>query len=76
MSIERRVKLVEELFNKLDLEISEFQNNSQLHCLTGCGNCCTNPTMEASPLEFLPWAFYLFLNEQAEDTLRILNAKK
>ncbi|WNH11576.1 YkgJ family cysteine cluster protein [Thalassobellus suaedae] len=76
MSIERRVKLVEELFNKLDLEISEFQNNSQLHCLTGCGNCCTNPTMEASPLEFLPWAFYLFLNGQAEITLKTLNSKE
>ena len=76
MSIERRVKLVEELFNKLDLDISGFQNKSQLHCLTGCGNCCTNPTMEASPLEFLPWAFYLFLNGQAEETLKILNTKE
>lgn len=76
MSIEHRVKLVENLFNKLDLEISEFQNKSQLHCLTGCGNCCTYPTIEASPLEFLPWAFYLFLNGKAEDTLKTLNSKE
>ena len=76
MSIARRVRLVEGLFEQLDLEISEFQNKTKLHCLSGCGNCCSNPTMEASPLEFLPWAFHLFLNGKAEDTLKTLNSKE
>ena len=76
MSIARRVRLVEGLFEQLDLEISEFQDKTKLHCLSGCGNCCTNPTMEASPLEFLPWAFHLFLNGKAEDTLKTLNSKE
>ncbi|RAJ13026.1 YkgJ family cysteine cluster protein [Olleya aquimaris] len=75
MSIERRVKLVESLFDKLDAEIAQFQEKTTLHCLTGCGNCCTNPSIEASPLEFLPYAFYLFLNGKAEDTLMLLNTK-
>ncbi|WP_397363301.1 YkgJ family cysteine cluster protein [Olleya sp. R77988] len=75
MSIERRVRLVECLFEDLDTEISTFKHNTTLHCISGCGNCCTNPTIEASPLEFLPYAFHLFLNGQAEDTLKILNTK-
>ncbi len=76
MSIEAKVRLVEGLFEKLDLEILEFQDKTKLHCLTGCGNCCTNPTIEASPLEFLPWAFYLFLNGKAEETLKTLNTRE
>lgn len=76
MSLERKVRLIEGLFEQLDLEISQFQDQTKLHCLTGCGQCCTNPTMEASPLEFLPWAFHMFLIGKAEDTLKEVNAKE
>jgi len=76
MTIEARVKLVEGLFDQLDLEISTFQNQTKLHCITGCGKCCTKTTLEASPLEFLPWAFHLFLIGKAEDTLKELNLKE
>ncbi|GAA4292098.1 YkgJ family cysteine cluster protein [Aestuariibaculum suncheonense] len=75
MSIEQKVKLVEALFSQLDLEISQFQNHSKLQCLTGCGNCCTNATIEASPLEFLPWAFHMYLIGKAEDALKTLKPK-
>ena len=73
MSIERRVILVEELFHNLDLEITEFQSHTQLSCVAGCGKCCNHPELDASPLEFLPWAFHLFLNGEAEKVLTILN---
>ncbi|MGA9639738.1 YkgJ family cysteine cluster protein [Flavobacterium sp.] len=69
MDIERKVLLVEELFEKLDIEINIFQKESHLHCVAGCGKCCSTPNIEASPLEFLPWAFYLFIDGQAEKTL-------
>lgn len=69
MSIERKVKLVEELFDRLEKEINTFQSKTTLHCVAGCGKCCTTPNIEASPLEFLPWAFHLFLNHKAEETL-------
>ena len=75
MSIERRVRLVETLFERLDQEIAVFQTETQLHCQTGCGKCCTKPTIEASPLEFFPWAFQLFLNDEAEKMLTLLHAK-
>lgn len=69
MSIERKVRLVEQLFFQLEEESTKFQQTSRLSCVAGCGNCCTFPDIEASPLEFLPWAFHLFLHDQAEKTL-------
>lgn len=76
MSIERRVKLVNQLYQKLDLEIVEFQKHTKLSCVSGCGKCCTTPDIDASPLEFLPWAFHLFLNGEAEIVLKNLDLKQ
>ncbi|MFC2110121.1 YkgJ family cysteine cluster protein [Bacteroidota bacterium] len=73
MSIERRVQLVENLFSKLDQESAQFAQNSGIRCNPGCGKCCSYSDIEASPLEFLPWAFHLFLNGEAENTLNLLN---
>ncbi|WKD86627.1 hypothetical protein KCTC32516_02003 [Polaribacter huanghezhanensis] len=73
MSIERKVQLVEKLFHQLEQETTSFKEVSGLGCVAGCGRCCTYPTVEASPLEFLPWAFHLFLNDEAENTLQLLN---
>ncbi|WP_395066395.1 YkgJ family cysteine cluster protein [Flavobacterium sp.] len=75
MAIEKKVKLVEQLFEKLENEISNFKSETNLHCIAGCGKCCSTPQIEASPLEFLPWAFHLFLNHQAENMLNELNEK-
>ena len=72
MSMESRVKAVEALFAGLDREIATFQSESGLGCKAGCGKCCTYPDIDASPLEFLPWAFYLFLSGKAETTLEEL----
>lgn len=76
MSIEQRVQLVEELFHQLELESAQFEKTSGLGCVSGCGKCCSYPDIEASPLEFLPWAFHLFLNGEAEKTLDTLNETK
>lgn len=73
--LERKVRLVEALFENLDTEIKTFQTETKLHCITGCGKCCTKPNIDASPLEFLPWAFQLFLNGQAEIILAKLNTE-
>lgn len=76
MSIERKVQLVEMLFYHLEQEIAQFHKSTGIGCVPGCGKCCTYPDVEASPLEFLPWAFHLFLNGEAENTLTKLNATK
>lgn len=69
MAIEQKVRQVEELFEHLDNEITAFKSETSLHCLVGCGKCCSKPDIDASPLEFLPWALYLFLNGKAEEVL-------
>lgn len=76
MSIESKVRFVELLFDRLENEITDFKSQTNLHCLSSCGKCCTKPDIDASPLEFLPWAFYLFLNGKAEFMLNALNKKK
>ena len=68
MSIEKKVYEIELLFDKLEIELATFTSTTHLFCNAGCGKCCTNHTMEASPLEFLPWAFYLFKIGEAENT--------
>ena len=67
--MEQKVRLVEKLFERLEKEISVFKSETSLHCLTGCGKCCSKPDIDASPLEFIPWALHLFLNGQAEEVL-------
>ncbi|MFD0761042.1 YkgJ family cysteine cluster protein [Lutibacter aestuarii] len=75
MSIERKVRLIEQMFGCLEQEITTFKKQFDMQCVSGCGKCCTKLDVEASPLEFLPWAFYLFLNDKAEEVLRELNHK-
>lgn len=75
MAIEHKVSLVEVLFDRLENEITAFQSKTHLHCRSGCGKCCTTPDINASPLEFLPWALHLFLNGKAEAMLTELNDK-
>ena len=72
MTLPQKVTLIEQLFHQLEKETAAFQNNTGLSCLSGCGRCCTHPAIEASPLEFLPWAFHLFLTGEAEKMLQIL----
>lgn len=76
MAIEEKVKQVEALFDRLEIEITAFKSETHLYCNAGCGKCCSTPNIDASPLEFLPWAFHLFLNGKAEETLVELQNNK
>ena len=64
--LEDKVKLVEEVLSELDSEISRFQSWSTLHCQHGCGKCCFKPDIEATVLEFLPFAWHLQATGDAE----------
>ncbi len=74
MSIVLKVKAVERLFGHLETEITEFKTQTGLGCLAGCGRCCTKPDIEATPLEFLPFAFDLFLKGKAQEFLQRIEA--
>ena len=60
---------MELVFEKLDQEIATFQSWSGLHCGWGCGKCCFKPDIEATILEFLPFAFYLHQQDKAFEWL-------
>jgi Fe-S-cluster containining protein len=73
LSISQKVQAVEEAFALLHQEMSAFQGWSGLGCKTGCGKCCTKPDIEATVLEFLPFAHHVYLQNSCEEWLRKLD---
>lgn len=63
---------MEAVFEQLDNEIASFQGWSGLHCKFGCGKCCFKADIEATVLEFLPFAHYLHQNDLAFEWLERL----
>jgi uncharacterized protein len=74
MELEEKVLAVEKVFENLDMEISKFQQWSGLGCKWGCGKCCFKADIEASVLEFLPFAYHLYKNDLAWEWLEKLKA--
>lgn len=74
MSIKKKVRAVEKLYNDLDQEMQVFRQGTGMHCVAGCGKCCFKPDIEATILEFLPFAYHLFINNQAEEWLEKLKS--
>jgi uncharacterized protein len=69
VSLEEKVKEVEAVFARLDQQINEFQSWSALQCKIGCGKCCFKPDIEATILEFLPFAYSLYKQNKAFEWL-------
>ena len=72
--MEDKVSAVERVFKNLDHEILTLQNASTLHCKSGCGKCCFKATIEATILEFLPFANNLYHQGKAEEWYEKLKA--
>lgn len=66
MSLSQKVQAVEDVFALLNQEMSDFREWSGFQCLLGCGRCCDKPDIEATILEFLPFAYHVFLHNEAE----------
>lgn len=47
---------LQELYAEMSATFSDYQKSSGLNCLASCGRCCTNPDIEASVLEMIPFA--------------------
>ena len=71
-TLPQKVKDVKRVYDRLDREIALLQKESGLHCISGCGECCKKPDIEATPLEFLPLALQLFDEGRAETALEEL----
>ena len=72
MTLDEKVKAVENVFTALDKEIASFQDWSGMHCKFGCGKCCFKADIEATILEFLPFAHYLYQQHKAWEWLENL----
>lgn len=48
------------IYEDMSAAFAGHQKNSGLHCLTGCGQCCNNPEVEASVMEMVPLAIRVY----------------
>ena len=67
---------MEKLFRELDEKDKIFKSESGLQCVAGCGRCCLNPDIEATVLEFLPFALHYYKSGKADEILDQLNSNK
>ena len=73
MSIYHKVRAVERVFFQLEKEVGSFQKSTGLGCIPNCGKCCYKTDINATALEFLPLAYYLFKKGEAAIWLDRLN---
>ncbi|HEY9044090.1 MAG TPA: YkgJ family cysteine cluster protein [Rheinheimera sp.] len=60
---------VEAVYGEIAETFSAYQQQRGLNCRSGCGECCLQPTIEATVLEMIPLALHLFDQGKAEQTL-------
>lgn len=76
MNLAEKSQAVSILFDQLTKESKQFATESGLGCVSGCGACCANPEVSASPLEFLPLAFDFYNKGLSETILSFLDAEE
>ena len=67
MNLFQKSQAVQEVFRELEEEAKVFHEEGGMGCVSGCGFCCANPKVPASPLEFLPLAFDLYEKGLADE---------
>ncbi|MEN9948651.1 MAG: hypothetical protein RL106_1474 [Bacteroidota bacterium] len=74
-TLPQKVQQVKKVYARLDAHIDSLQNESGLRCISGCGQCCKKPDVEASPVEFLPLALEWFDQDIHWDQYEQLQSK-
>jgi Fe-S-cluster containining protein len=64
---------VVKIYTDLERAVSGYKKEAGVDCLSGCGHCCNNPDVEASPGEFLPFALMLWESGGAMAVLSKIN---
>lgn len=60
---------VEKVFEELDKHLSQTASQCGLRCPDFCGECCRKTDIEASPLEFMPLAAWLYKTGKVDEFL-------
>lgn len=76
MSLYRKVRAVERVFEGLEREVATFQEATGMRCISGCGLCCKKPDISATTLEFLPLAYQLYKEGKAYQWLEELQSDR
>lgn len=63
------IEEVGEVFRELDLHIATSSRESGIKCPDFCGMCCRKTDIEASPIEFMPLAAWLYKSGKINDFL-------
>jgi len=69
MNLQEKSLAVKEVFDELDQDVTRYVGESNLTCFAGCGRCCMNPKVAATVLEFIPLAFDIYANGDAEKVM-------
>lgn len=72
MNIREFALELQNIYDDMGSSFANYQKNSGLNCLEGCGKCCTNPDIEASVLEMLPLAVRLNDENKLDEWLQML----
>ena len=64
---------VEQVFRELDIHLKQTAVESGLNCPDFCGVCCRKPDIEATPLEFMPLAAWLYKTGKVNEFLAKLD---
>jgi len=73
MDSHKIVSEVEKVFRELDEHISEMTNHSGMKCVHLCNACCRKTDIEASPIEFIPLAAWLYESGKVDEFLARLD---
>ena len=70
------IEEVEKVFEELDAHLQSTSEVSGLKCPDFCGMCCRKSDIEASPIEFMPLAAWLYKTGKVDDFLARLDHPK
>jgi len=66
---------LEKVYAEMADTFSAYQSGTGLKCPAGCGRCCTNPEIEASVLEMIPFALKIYDQGQLDEWLLKLDER-
>jgi Fe-S-cluster containining protein len=67
MTLPEKITQTLQVFESVDADLQDFQTSSGLVCRAKCSNCCQNPNIAGTVLEFLPLAYDLYQKNLALD---------
>ena len=74
MSLLKKIRGVERIFDSLEKDVNKFKEVTGLTCPAGCIHCCLKEDIEATVLEFLPLSYELYRLKEGDRYLDLLES--